>query len=100
MRQPTSRLRLRQHRTLSFARVAKFGELVGLAEFDLRVWCLPKLREVGMVEYSQGASDGLFDQERLQVQVSYGHAEEVQFLAVYFGPEPGRWKILSGTNGH
>jgi hypothetical protein len=61
-------MRIRRHSRLSYDQVKIYGELAGLRESDLRLWCFGALESAGLIEVSKDSSDAIADiEERVGV---------------------------------
>lgn len=61
-------MRIRRHSRLSDEQVKIYGELAGLRESDLRIWCLDMLENAGLIEVSRDSSGAITEiEERVGV---------------------------------
>ena len=56
-------MRIRRHSRLSYEQVKIYGELAGLRESDLRMWCLDMLERAGLIEVSRDSSGAITEVE-------------------------------------
>lgn len=51
-------MRIRRQGRVEWSRLEAFGRLVGVSEFDLKMWCLPSLEKAGILEILRGPEGG------------------------------------------
>jgi hypothetical protein len=80
-------MRIRRHSRLSYEQVKIYGELAGLRESDLRLWCLGALENTGLIEMSTDSSGAI-----VEIEERVGVAEPVleQGANVWEGLAPSR----------
>lgn len=71
-------LRMRRYGRLSYERVEKFGELASLPASELRLWCLPTLRDIGVIDYAD--ADGKITEVEERVGVAAPPLEQCSVL--------------------
>lgn len=80
-------MRIRRHSRLSYEQVRIYGELCGLRESDLHMWCLRALENAGLIEVGHGPDDSI-----TEIEERVGVAEPVleQAASVWEGLNPSR----------